>query len=72
MFIITVLVPTINILPDVPFRKYYMQIWLSSGLLRRVDWYKSTKVSEVRTASIIRAFYSVFALYNLCKHDSKT
>jgi hypothetical protein len=29
--------------------------WLSSGLLRRVIWYKFTDVSEVLTASIIRA-----------------
>jgi hypothetical protein len=27
--------------------------WLSSGLLRRLDWYKFTNVSEVLSASII-------------------
>jgi hypothetical protein len=29
--------------------------WPSSGLQRRVDWYKFTNVSEVLTASIIKA-----------------
>jgi hypothetical protein len=29
--------------------------WLSSGLLRRVDWYKFTGISEQLAASTIRA-----------------
>jgi hypothetical protein len=35
---------------------------LSSGLLRRVVWYKFTDVSDVLAASIIRAIIALIAL----------
>jgi hypothetical protein len=43
---------------DFRFSRWWVWRWPSSGLKRRVDWYKFTKVSEVCTASTIRAMYA--------------
>jgi hypothetical protein len=56
---------------DFRFSRRRIWRWLSSGLLRRVVWYKFTEVSEMLTASIIRAMTLILSIFQARESTSQ-